>query len=130
MSTISNSMRAATTGLHAERLRMDVISANIANANSMRTPDQEAYRRKMVVLTNTDEGVAVRRILPDQAPLRAVPEPDNPFADEDGLVYYSNVNPITEMVNLMTASRSYEANVSAFNAGKSMVRAALNIGRV
>lgn len=109
---------------------MDVISANIANANSMRTPDQEAYRRKMVVLTKGDEGVTVQRIMDDEAPLRAVPEPDNPFADEQGLVYYSNVNPITEMVNLMTASRSYEANVSAFNAGKSMVRAALNIGRV
>lgn len=128
--SIINSMRSSSSGLLAERLRMDVISANIANANSMQTPDQEAYRRKMVVLVNNGDGVEVQEIKNDQAPLRAVPEPDNPFRDENGLVYYSNVNPITEMVDLMTASRSYEANVSAFNAGKSMMRAALNIGRV
>lgn len=128
--SISSAMRASTTGLQAERLRMDVISANIANANSMRTPDQEAYRRKMVVLQNTNDGVRVQKIMPDQSPLRSVSDPENPFADAQGLVYYSNVNPITEMVNLMSASRSYEANVQAFNAGKSMVRAALNIGRI
>lgn len=123
-------MRASSSGLHAERLRMDVISTNIANANSMKTHDQDAYRRKMVVLVERPDGVEVQQIIPDQSLLRAVPDPDNPFADAKGLVYYSNVNPITEMVNLMTASRSYEANVSAFNASKSMVRAAINIGRV
>ena len=121
-------MRASSTGLHAERLRMDVISANIANANSMRTPDQEAYRRKMVVLTKGDEGVTVQRIIDDEAPLRAVPEPDNPFADDQGLVYYSNVNPITEMVDMLTASRTYEANVTAIKAIKGMANNALEIG--
>lgn len=128
--SISSAMRASTTGLYAERLRMDTISANIANANSMRTPDKDAYRRKMVVMNEGPEGVAVRSILEDQSPLRAVYEPDNPMRDANGMVYYSNVNPITEMVNLMTATRSYEANVAAFNSGKSMVRAALNIGKI
>lgn len=123
-------MRASTSGLYAERMRMDTISANIANANSMRTPDKDAYRRKMVVLTEGQNGVSIQGITPDQSPLRAVSEPNNPLADANGLVYYSNVNPIAEMVNLMTATRSYEANVAAFNSGKGMIRAALNIGKM
>ncbi|MDI9641612.1 flagellar basal body rod protein FlgC [Kamptonema cortianum] len=128
--SINSALRASSSGLHAERMRMDVISGNIANANSIRTPDQDAYRRKIVMLEATNEGVKVRQILPDQSPLREVSEPDNPFADTDGVVYYSNVNPIYEMVNLMTASRAYEANVAAFNSAKTMLRSALNIGRV
>jgi flagellar basal-body rod protein FlgC len=108
---------------------MDVISGNIANANSMRTPDQDAYRRQMVLLTSSTEGVQVQQILQDQSPLRAVPEPDHPLADANGYVYFSNVDPVTEMVNLMSASRAYEANVAAFNSAKGMVRAAMQIGR-
>ncbi|MCA0361350.1 MAG: flagellar basal body rod protein FlgC [Armatimonadetes bacterium] len=128
--TINSALRSSGSGLHAERMRMDVISANIANANSVRTPGQEAYKRRIVVLEANDEGVKVQRLIEDEAPLRAVPEPDNPFADENGLVYYSNVNPIYEMVNLMSATRAYEANVAAFNASKSMLQSALAIGRV
>jgi len=130
MMTINSALRSSGSGLHAERMRMDVISANIANANSVRTPGQEAYKRRIVVLEANDEGVKVQRLIEDEAPLRAVPEPDNPFADENGLVYYSNVNPIYEMVNLMSATRAYEANVAAFNASKSMLQSALAIGRV
>lgn len=128
--TINSALRSSGSGLHAERMRMDVISANIANANSVRTPGQEAYKRRIVVLEANDEGVKVQRLIEDEAPLRAVPEPDNPFADENGMVYYSNVNPIYEMVNLMSATRAYEANVAAFNASKSMLQSALAIGRV
>jgi flagellar basal-body rod protein FlgC len=130
MMTINSALRSSGSGLHAERMRMDVISANIANANSVRTPGQEAYKRRIVVLEANDEGVKVQRLIEDEAPLRAVPEPDNPFADENGMVYYSNVNPIYEMVNLMSATRAYEANVAAFNASKSMLQSALAIGRV
>ena len=128
--TINSALRSSGSGLHAERMRMDVISANIANANSVRTPGQEAYKRRIVVLEANDEGVKVQRLIEDEAPLRAVPEPDNPFAVENGMVYYSNVNPIYEMVNLMSATRAYEANVAAFNASKSMLQSALAIGRV
>jgi flagellar basal-body rod protein FlgC len=126
---LSNSLRASASGLHAERLRLDVISANIANANSVRTPDQEAYKRKVVVLEATDTGVRIEQVADDPAPLRGVPEPDHPMADAEGMVYYSNVNPIMEMVNLMSATRSYEANVAAFNAAKGMLQASINIGR-
>ena len=83
-----------------------------------------------MLLTSDENGVKIDQILPDQSRLRAVPEPDNPFADEEGMVYYSNVNPIIEMVDLMTATRTYEANVAAFNSAKGMMRAAMNIGKV
>lgn len=128
--SINAAMRASTSGLFAERTRMDVISANIANANSMRTPGEDAYRRQTVVLVTDTDGVKVQQIVRDGSPLRVVSDPDNPYADADGLVYFSNVNPITEMVNLMSATRSYEANVAAFNSAKTMVRSALNIGRM
>ena len=126
---LASSLRASASGLHAERLRLDVISANIANANSVRTPEQEAYKRKLVVLEATDTGVRIDQVTDDPAPLRGVSEPDHPMADAEGMVYYSNVNPIMEMVNLMSATRSYEANVAAFNAAKGMLQASINIGR-
>ena len=66
----------------------------------------------------------------DQSPFRVVHEPGNPLADKDGNVTYSNVEPVQEMVNMMTASRAYEANVQAFTAAKGMVQSALNIGKV
>lgn len=128
--TLNQAMRFSGSGMVAERTRMDVISANIANANSMKTPDQDAYRRQSVVLTGSDQGVKVSGVLKDMGSLRAVPDPSNPFADDKGYVYFSNVEPVTEMVNLMTANRSYEANIAAFNSVKSMVRAAMNIGKV
>ncbi len=128
--TLLQAMRYSGSGMAAERTRMDVISANIANANSMKTPDQDAYRRQLVVLTGSDQGVKVASIQRDMGDLRAVPDPGNPFADDKGYVYYSNVEPVTEMVNLMTANRSYEANIQAFNSAKSMVRSAMNIGKV
>ena len=128
--TLNGAMRVSSTGMHAERLRMDVISGNIANANSIRTPNQDAYRRQMMVLSGGDNGVKVQQILQDQTPLRAVADPDHPYADGEGFVYYSNVDPITEMVNMISATRSYEANIAAFNSAKGMIRAALTSGRV
>lgn len=130
MSTLNGAMRVSATGLNAERMRMDVISGNIANANSMRTRTEDAYRRRMVVLETDGDGVKIRQIMEDPTPLRAVNDPDHPLADNQGYVYYSNVNPIAEMVNLLSANRAYEANVAAFNSAKGMVRAALNIGRM
>ncbi len=127
--TINSALRASASGLHAERLRLDTISGNIANANSMRTPTEDAYRRKMVILEPTENGVRVKQIVEDDSPLREAVEPENPYADANGIVYYSNVNPVFEMVNMMTATRSYEANIAAFNSSKSMLQAALSIGR-
>lgn len=128
--TLNQAMRVASTGLAAERFRMDVISSNIANANSIRTPNQDAYRRQMVILTGDESGVKVQRVMPDMSELRKVHEPGNPMADAEGFVYYSNVEPITEMVNMMGATRAYEANVAAFNSVKGMIRSALQIGKI
>jgi flagellar basal-body rod protein FlgC len=127
---LAKTLRVSATGLQAERMRMDVISANIANANSVQSPDEEAYRRREVILTGSTEGAKVERIAVDPAPLRRVAEPGHPFADAEGYVYYSNVEPVKEMVNMMGANRAYEANIAAFNAAKTMIRSALQIGKV
>lgn len=122
-------MAVSATGLHAERFRMDVISANIANANSMSANGTEAYRRQIVFLGQTDNGVQIQKITPDSAPLRQIYEPGNPAANADGFVEYSNVEPVKEMVDMMSATRAYEANIAAFNSARGMARAALTIGQ-
>lgn len=121
-------MRASSTGLSAERFRMDVISNNIANANSISTPDKEAYRRQFVIFSGDQNGVKIEQLVEDTGELRKEMDPGNPFSDAEGYVYYSNVKPIHEMVDMIGATRSYEANIAAFNSAKGMLRAALTIG--
>ncbi len=128
--SINSALRSSSSGLYAERMRLDTISANIANANSVTTPEKPAYSRKVVVLQSDDNGVSIERIIDDNVPLRIVNEPDHPMADADGNVEYSNVNPVVEMVNMMSATRAYEANVAAFNSAKGMIQSALSIGRI
>lgn len=136
---------AAASGLTAERLRMDVISNNIANANTTRTAEGGPYRRQTVVFEprsaqssfanlfaktlETGEGVRVVSIAKDNTPLRQIYEPNHPDANADGYVAMPNINIVTEMVDMITASRAYEANVTAVNAAKSMAMKALEIGR-
>lgn len=121
----------SASALTAERFRMDVISTNLANANTMRIGGNDPYRRKIVSLTeNYDGSVSINGIVEDMSPFRAVQDPGNPYADSQGLVYYSNTNPITEMVDMISASRAYEANLNAFNLTKQMLQSALDIGRV
>lgn len=128
--TLSQAMRASSSGLMAERFRMDVISTNIANANSMKTKTADAYRRQVVVLSGDNSGVRIEQILPDQSPLRREIDPTNPNANEKGEVFYTNINPVAEMVDMIGATRAYEANVAAFNSAKGMMRSALSIGDV
>jgi len=130
MNSLNSAMRISSSGLAAERFRMDVISSNIANANSIGTNGQEPYRRRDVSLVGSDNGVQIMGIVQDQRPFRTVHEPGNPNADKDGNVTYSNIEPIEEMVNMMGASRAYEANIAAFNSAKGMIRSALTIGKV
>jgi flagellar basal-body rod protein FlgC len=130
MNSLGSSLRVSSSGLAAERTRMDVISANIANANSIKTADQDAYRRRSITLSGDVSGVRVERIVEDDRPLRMVHEPGNPHADADGNVFYSNVEPIEEMVNMISASRAYEANIAAFNSTKGMIKSALMIGKM
>lgn len=130
MSPISRAMRLSSSGLTAERFRMDVISSNIANANSVGLKGADPYRRRDVVLETGEDGVKVTKIIEDQSPFRTEYDPENENAGPDGYVRYSNVQPIYEMVNMITATRAYEANLAAFNSAKGMAKAALSIGKI
>ena len=141
---ISTAFAVSASGLTAHRLRMDVISANLANAQSTSTPEGGPYRRQDVVLesvprsgfddllageSSTVAAVRVKRIMQDQTPFRQSYDPGHPHAGEDGYVAQPNVNVVTEMVDLMAATRAYEANVAAVNATKRVLQAALEIGQ-
>ncbi len=126
------------SALGAQRLRLDIIASNIANANTTRTPEGGPYRRKVPVFAEDLQraggglrlnGVRVLAITEDRSPFRPVYDPSHPDANAEGYVYYPNVNIVNEMVNLMEAGRAYEANVTAFNAAKEMYKAALMIGK-
>jgi len=130
MSTLAGAMRISASGLVAERFRMDVISSNIANANSMKIGNQLPYRRRDVALSGDANGVRIVGIVQDQRDFRVVNDPGNPNADGEGNVTYTNVEPIHEMVNMLGASRAYEANIAAFNSAKGMIRSALQIGKI
>lgn len=142
-----NSINVSASGLTAEKLRMDVISKNIANANTTRTANGTPYRRQVVVFDGEGSnvpfsqylndasksmiggGVKVKGIVEDKTPFKLVYEPGHPDADEKGYVKMPNVDVMTEMVNMITASRAYEANVTALNTAKSIAMKALEIGR-
>ena len=148
---IFSTMNIASTGLTAQRLRMDVISNNIANANTTRTTDGEVFRRKRVILRprndNLDfrtrflpqalwhgigEGVRAIKIEDDRSPARLVYDPTHPDAiksgDLKGYVKYPNVNVVTEMVDMISASRAYEANVTVIQNAGQMFMKGLEIG--
>ena len=130
----------------AERFRIDTIAQNIANIKTTRTEDGTPYRRKIVTFGERNmtsfskyyesaradvvgNGVKVVSVKEDtETDLMMVYDPAHPDADENGYVMYPNVNTVTEMTNLIDATRAYEANTTAFNASKSMVQAALKIG--
>ncbi|HHU17499.1 MAG: flagellar basal body rod protein FlgC [Anaerovoracaceae bacterium] len=142
-----SSLNISGSGLTAQKLRMDVISQNIANAGVTRTENGTPYRRKMVVLSSINNGsgsfrnildqtaavkaggVQVRSIVEDRSALIPVYDPNHPDADEEGNVMLPNVNTAQEMIDMMSASRAYEANVTTFNATKAMILKALEIGR-
>ncbi|KOY13454.1 flagellar basal body rod protein FlgC [Paenibacillus xylanivorans] len=147
---ISNSFSISASALTAQRLRMDVISSNIANAETTRASvtngEAVPYKRKMVVLepnkssfnsllqnqmknSGSGEGVRVSEIREDQSPLKPVYDPSHPDANAEGYVYMPNVDIAKEMVDMISASRSYEANVTALNSTKAMISKALEIGR-
>lgn len=125
----------AASGLVSQRLKMDVISSNLANATSTRNAsgDLETYRRKIVNFKTILDaksnvgGVTVNQIADDQSDLKAVYEPGHPDADEQGYVYYPNVSSDKEMVDMISAKAAYEANVKTIQVFKGMFNAALEI---
>ncbi|MCK6206195.1 MULTISPECIES: flagellar basal body rod protein FlgC [Bacillaceae] len=148
-----HSMNVTASALTAQRLRMDVIASNMANADSTRGKivdgQWQPYRRKEVVMQqqgqtfssmfqtavnnssggNTGNGVKVSRIIEDETPFKMVFDPEHPDANEEGYVQLPNVDPLKEMVDLVSSTRSYEANITVLNASKSMLMKALEIGK-
>ena len=130
-----SSMRISASGLSAERLRMDTITSNMANVQTTRGEDGQAYKRKIAVFQEAYDkekgmsGVKTVGIVEDESPLKEVYDPSHPDADENGYVTMPNVNILNEMADMIAASRSYEANVDTLNATKSMFQKALEIGR-
>ncbi|MEB3101169.1 flagellar basal body rod protein FlgC [Ferviditalea candida] len=147
---LANGFDISASALTAQRLRMDVISSNIANANSTRGKLVNGkwipYARKIVVMepykpssfqgalnramgAQIGEGVKVTRIMEDQTSFKRVYNPNHPDADAEGYVLLPNVDTLKEMVDMMDATRAYEANVTTLNATKAMMNKALEIGR-
>ena len=136
-----NSINIIGSALTAERFLSDIILQNIANQNTTRTESGEPYRRKQVIFQEREQsfsdalkkvtggGVRVTEVVESQEDFKPVYDPDHPDADEDGYVYYPNVNNTEEQVDLMDASRVYEANVSALSVVKAMASKALEIGK-
>ncbi|MGI9575828.1 flagellar basal body rod protein FlgC [Alloalcanivorax xenomutans] len=117
----------------AQAQRMNVTASNLANADSVAGPDGEAYRARQVIFESRQNGegsagVAVREVVEDPAPLRREYRPHHPLADEQGYVTMPNVEPVHEMVNMIAASRSYEANVEVLNTSKKMMLKTLTVG--
>lgn len=146
-----DALNISASGMSAQRLRLDIIAQNIANVNTTRDENGDVYRRKTVVFEARKQdsfssalarsqqtrasdlvgnGVKVTSIVEDHVTaMKQVYDPGNPDADENGYVTYPNVNTVTEMTNLIDASRSYEANVTAFNATKNMLLKGLEVGK-
>ncbi|HCJ06853.1 MAG: flagellar basal body rod protein FlgC [Lachnospiraceae bacterium] len=144
MGGIFNAMNVSASGMTAQRTRMDIISENIANVNTTRDENGEVYKRKTVVfhensnasfdniLSNKLEsyhphGVKITAIVEDTSEGAMTYDPNHPDADENGYVTLPNVNTVTEMTNLIDASRSYEANATAFNASKAIAAKGLEL---
>jgi flagellar basal-body rod protein FlgC len=140
-----NALRTSSTGLSAQRLRMNLIASNLANVNTTRTSEGGPYRRKDVIFAAESSavsfndvmrsqmgsglsGVKVQGVINDPRPPVMKYDPTHPDANKDGYVALPNVNIVEEMVNMISATRSYEANVAAIKATKSMALKALEIG--
>lgn len=142
-----STIETSASGLTAERFRLDLIASNLANAESTRTENGGPYRRKVAIFeprgarysfrdilsssfTGSPEGVEVVGVREDTSPFKRVYSPGHPEADEEGYVTYPNVDVVTEMVDMMAATRAYEANVTAIEAAKTMAQKALDLLKV
>ena len=142
MSTLNTAVNVAASALSAERTRIEVAVSNLANAESTRGADGKPYRRRDVVLTTdtiqsfdsalgsaSATGVKVAGIVEDTAPARRRYDPSHPDADKDGFVELPNINPAEEMVDMVGASRAYQANLTAINLIRDLVSRSLELGR-
>jgi flagellar basal-body rod protein FlgC len=142
MSTLGSAIKASASALSAERMRIEVAVSNLANAESTRGPDGQPYRRRDVVLQTeavqdfdqtlgraSAVGVKVAAVVEDQSPQRRRYEPSHPDADPGGYVTMPNVEPAEEMVDMLSAARAYQANLTAIGLIRDLVARALELGR-
>ncbi len=144
--SIFNSINVSASALNAEKTRIDIITKNIANAKTTSTSGGTPYRRQMVVFKENKkslfeehlnkhmnninvDGVKISKIVEDDTPFKLVYEPGHPESDESGYVKMPNVDIVKEMVDLISAQRSYDSNITSLNTSKSMLMKALEIGR-
>jgi flagellar basal-body rod protein FlgC len=132
--SLFNIFNVAGSGMSAQSQRLNATASNLANVDSVTSPTGEAYRAKAVVFESVPTasgatGVRVREVVEDPSPLKQVYDPKHPMADDKGYVSMPNVNPVDEMVNMLSASRSYQNNVETMNAAKSMLLKTLTIGQ-
>ncbi|WP_153099112.1 flagellar basal body rod protein FlgC [Paraburkholderia hayleyella] len=140
MATMTSIFEVAGSALTAQSQRLNVVASNLANAESVTGPDGKPYKAKQVVFavqpagggyTESGQqvgGVRVSRVIDDPSPMKTSYEPGNPAANAEGYVTQPNVNPVQEMVNMISASRSYQANVETLNTAKQLMAKTLTIG--
>jgi flagellar basal-body rod protein FlgC len=125
----------AGSALTAQSKRLNVVASNLANADSANTSADTAYHAKQVIFqtlnlgSNADKGVKVSSVVDDPSPMHTVYEPNHPLANAEGYVTYPNVNPVEEMVNMISASRSYQNEVEVMNTTKSLLQKTLTLGQ-
>jgi flagellar basal-body rod protein FlgC len=123
------------SAISAQSQRLNVVASNLANADAVAGPDGKTYKARQVVFETVpmddaaSSGVKVKNIREDQTPARRMYEPTHPAADGEGYVSYSNVNPVEEMVNMISASRSYQNNVEVMNTTKTLLLKTLQMGQ-
>ena len=128
--SLFRSMGLSASGMTMERFRMETVAGNLANQGvEGATPGARPEYRQMVEVEGGPDGVRVVRSVDDPDSMKQARLPGHPGDDGTGMVWVTQINPVTEMVDMMGATRAYEANVKAFNAAKSMARAALEIGK-
>jgi flagellar basal-body rod protein FlgC len=132
--SLFNVFNVAGSAMSAQSMRLNTTASNLANADSATSASGEAYRAKQVVfeavpLDGSNTSVKVREVVEDPSPLKQVYDPKNPLADDKGYVSMPNVNVVDEMVNMLSASRSYQNNVETMNAAKTMLLKTLTLGQ-
>ncbi|SFC85308.1 flagellar basal body rod protein FlgC [Massilia yuzhufengensis] len=132
--SLFNIFNVSGSAMSAQAQRLNTVASNLANADSASSPSGEAYRAKAVVFESVPTqsgatGVRVREVVEDPSPLKQVYDPKHPMADDKGYVAMPNVNVVDEMVNMLSASRSYQTNVETMNAAKTMLLKTLTLGQ-
>ena len=133
--SMMNIFNVAGSAASAQSQRLNVVASNLANADTVAGPDGQAYKARQVTFQTQlmgevgAAGVTVSNISEDQTPGRKVHDPKHPSADADGYVTYSNVNAVEEMVNMISASRSYQNNIEVMNTAKSLLLKTLQVGQ-